>query len=383
MNESRPGVSSGVLKPQQAISYLKTVLAERPEITVMGIAGPGDPFANPEETMETLRLARREFPDLMLCLASNGLGIGPYIPELAELKVSHVTITVNAVDPEIGARIYAWVRDGKRPLREEAAARLLIERQLTAIRELKAHDIVVKINSIILPDINDHHIPKIAQVVSEMGVDFMNCIPMMPVKGAAFEDMAAPDATTVARVRLTSGQYLPQMVHCSRCRADAVGLLDEVMNRSQMETLNRFARSLHIDWALRPCVAVVSTDGIQINQHLGEASRVLIFRKEEEMTSGFRFSEMRLMPSPGSGGTRWGEVARILYDCGALLVNAAGPTPRQALQENGIAVVEVENSIAEGLEALSGEYPMAPVQGERPFRCQVGKGCQGTASNCA
>ena len=49
----------------------------------------------------------------MLCLATNGLGLPPHLDELAELRVSHVTLTVNAVDPEIGAKIYSWVRDGK------------------------------------------------------------------------------------------------------------------------------------------------------------------------------------------------------------------------------------------------------------------------------
>ena len=169
MNESRPGVTSSVLKPQQAVAYLAEVVAKRPEIAVMGIAGPGDPFANPEETMETLRLTRERFPKMMLCLASNGLGIGPYIEELATMNVSHVTITITAVDPKIGAKIYAWIRDGKQPLRGEEAAALLLERQIAAVRELKARNIVVKINSIIIPGINDEHIPEIAKVVGRDG----------------------------------------------------------------------------------------------------------------------------------------------------------------------------------------------------------------------
>ena len=65
-----------------------------PRISVAGIAGPGDPFANGEQTMETMRILRREFPELILCLASNGMAIGPYIEELAEIGVSHVTIIV-------------------------------------------------------------------------------------------------------------------------------------------------------------------------------------------------------------------------------------------------------------------------------------------------
>jgi uncharacterized Fe-S cluster-containing radical SAM superfamily protein len=156
VNESRPGVTSTVLTPAQAVEYVGRVLAREPRISVAGIAGPGDPFANGEETMDTLRLLRRGFPEIILCLASNGMNIGPCIPELGELKVSHVTVTVNAVDPEIGARIYGWVKDGKVAYRGREGAELLLARQLAAVRELKGHGITVKINSILIPGINDH-----------------------------------------------------------------------------------------------------------------------------------------------------------------------------------------------------------------------------------
>ena len=62
--------------------------------------------------METLRLVREKYPEMLLCVATNGLNAEPYAEELAQLQVSHVTFTVNAVDPAIGAQIYAWVRDG-------------------------------------------------------------------------------------------------------------------------------------------------------------------------------------------------------------------------------------------------------------------------------
>ena len=110
VNESRPGVTSTLLSPQQADIYMGRILAKEPRITVAGIAGPGDPFANPEETMATLRLIRKNYPDTLLCVSSNGMGIGPYIDALAEIEVSHVTITVCAVDPAIGEKIYSWVR---------------------------------------------------------------------------------------------------------------------------------------------------------------------------------------------------------------------------------------------------------------------------------
>ena len=135
VNESRPGVTSAVLSPTQAMVYLEKVLQQKPNIRVVGIAGPGDPFANSVQTLETFQRIRRQYPEMILCVATNGLNLTPpIIDELAELKVSHVTVTVNAVDPEIGANIYAWMRIGKRVIRAAQGAeigRYLAERLLS------------------------------------------------------------------------------------------------------------------------------------------------------------------------------------------------------------------------------------------------------------
>ena len=226
VNESRPGVTSAVLKPKQAIAYLEKVLGAEPRITVAGIAGPGDPFANPKETLETIRLIRQQFPDLLLCLATNGLGLPPHLDELAKLNVSHVTLTVNAVDPEIGAKIYSWVRDGKVIYRGLAAAEVLLARQLESIAGLKAHGITVKINTIIIPGINDHHVQAVAAKMAELGVDILNCMPMYPNAETPFGDVPEPLPEQMTAIRREAETIIPQMHHCTRCRADAVGLLD-------------------------------------------------------------------------------------------------------------------------------------------------------------
>jgi nitrogen fixation protein NifB len=384
VNESRPGVTSTVLTPPQALAYLDHVLERQPEISVVGIAGPGDPFANPEETMQTLRLVRGKYPKLLLCLATNGLGIGPYIDELADLQVSHVTITITAIDPGIASKIYAWIRDGKRPLRGEEAASLLIARQTEALFRIKSKGIVVKINSIIIPGINDEHIPDIARKVGGMGADIMNCIPLVPVKGAAFEDLSQPDSLTTTRVRLQSGLHLPQMAHCARCRADAVGYVGENVTAEQIATLRHFAnRSLNpAEDAIRPYVAVATLEGALVNQHLGEADRLAIFEANAELSGTFRLIEIRRTPDEGGGEARWAALADSLRDCRAILVNAAGPSPQKALTAHGLKVIEMDGLIEEGLKAVFAGQPIPASMKRRFTGCGAGISCKGTGAGC-
>jgi nitrogen fixation protein NifB len=382
MNESRPGVTSAVLPASQAVPYLEDILTRVKSLSVVGIAGPGDPFANSVETMETLLAVRRRFPELMLCVASNGLGIAPHIDNLAALNVSHVTLTVNAVDPEVGARIYAWIRDGRRPLRGLDAAKLLLERQLEAIRRLKERGIVVKINTILMPGINDHHVRDVAQTVSGLGADIMNVMGLLPVAGAAFEDLAPPDSLMMARARLQCGEFLSQMSHCARCRADAVGLIDEQMSEESLLRLNRFARSSVLRGRARPYIAVASEEGALVNQHLGEAARVLIFRQDETTASGFKFVEVRRAPEPGSGEHRWRELGVLLRDCRAFLVTAAGPKPKALLEDSGVEVLEMEGLIEEGLKAVYSDQPIPASLKRRFSSCGSGSSCKGTGTGC-
>jgi len=384
LNESRPGVTSTVLTPQQALAYLGDVVAKRPGIAVMGIAGPGDPFASPQETMETLRLARRKFPKMILCVATNGLGVVPYVDEIADLKVSHITITINAVDPVIGGRIYAWVRDGKRPLRGEDAAAALGAKQIEALVRLKARGIVVKVNTIIMPGINDDHIPDIAKKVSALGADIMNLMPLVPVRGAVFEDVPPPDTMTVARLRLQCGQLLPQMTHCARCRADAVGYVGESVTTEQIATLQHYA-SLSLnpaEDAARPYVAVATLEGALVNQHLGEADRLAIYEANAALPGTFRLVEIRRTPDEGGGEARWATLANSLKDCRAILVNAAGPTPQKALTAHGLKIIEMEGLIEEGLKALFANQPIPASMKRRFTGCGAGISCKGTGTGC-
>src|SRR5918912_1392545 len=72
-NESRPGVVSERLSPADAVRKVLAVAAAVPQLSVVGIAGPGDPLANPERTFATLEGVRRALPDVKLCVSTNGL----------------------------------------------------------------------------------------------------------------------------------------------------------------------------------------------------------------------------------------------------------------------------------------------------------------------
>lgn len=186
VNESRPGVTSAILPPDKAVEYLDEVLKKEPRITVVGIAGPGDPMAEAEKTIATIEKINAKYPDMLYCLSSNGLALPEHVDRLAELGVTHVTVTMNAVDPEIGAKIYSWVRVGKVVYRGVEGAKILLARQLESIRLLKAKGITVKVNSIIIPGVNDHHLIEVAKVAAELGADIQNLIPLHPTADTPF-----------------------------------------------------------------------------------------------------------------------------------------------------------------------------------------------------
>ena len=349
VNESRPGVTSGVLTPGQALTYVEKVLAIEPRITVAGIAGPGDPFANPEETIETMRLIRRRFPDLILCLSSNGLALAGHVEAVAESGVSHVTVTVNAVAPDIGAKIYGWVRDDKILYRGRQAAELLLARQCRAISALKERGIVVKVNTIVIPGVNDHHVEAVAARMSRLGVDLHNCMALFPNADTPFAAIPEPDKAMMARLRAKAEQHLPQMRHCSRCRADAVGLLGHDQSDAARECLTACARIPAPGPRERPHVAVASLEGVLINQHLGEARRLLIYKQTDE---AFILVDERPTPAPGLGPRRWQRLARILGDCRAILASGMGDSPRRVLSKAGVAPHVVSGFIDMGLEAV-------------------------------
>lgn len=225
VNESRPGVVAKVMSPLEALAWYLRMKSCVPRLTVAGIAGPGDSLANWAQVRETLLLIREADKTVLFCLSTNGLLLPQYAMELAALGVAYVTVTVNAFHSEIGAQIYSYVRDGSRVYRGKEAAQLLLERQLEGIRLLQEQGVQLKINTVAINGVNMDDIPIIAAQMATLGCRLHNILPMLPVAGTQFANLAEPSAEVIDAMRDKCSCSLPQMRHCNRCRADAVGAL--------------------------------------------------------------------------------------------------------------------------------------------------------------
>jgi len=376
-NESRPGVTSKVLTPFQAKEYTMRMLEKAPNISVVGIAGPGDAFANAEETLETLHLIQQERPDLMFCISTNGVGVEPYIDDIAKMNVSHLTLTINSTKEETLTEIYSWVRYKQKMYRGRAAGEVMKEVQLSVLKELAQKDLTIKVNSLLLPGVNEQELEGLAKIVSDAGAEMMNIIPLKPVAGTVFENLAEPSAEEVKTALKQISTHIQPMTHCNRCRADAAGTIgNDIEERHQI--MQEVSMLQPNDADKRPYVAVASHEGMLVNQHLGEADSLYVFEKTDE---GYVVVEERKTPSPGAGNGRWTQLGDMLADCRAILVGGCGPSPTSILKKSGIVVVQMTGLITAGLDSVYNGTELRTLKKEDMFKC--GSECRGNATGCA
>ncbi len=218
--ENRPGVSSCILSIDQAIEHIRDTVSKMP-INVVGVAGPGDSLSN-SDTLELFRKVKDEFPDLILCMSTNGLLLPLYAQQIADVGVKTVTVTVNAVDVDIGVEIYDNIEYQGRLYHGREGFEILLNNQLEGIELLSKLGVIVKVNSVLIPGVNDEHIMEIAKVVKQKGASIMNVLPLIPLN--KFKDVKRPGCGELSTVREQVEEYLPVFRACTQCRADAFGI---------------------------------------------------------------------------------------------------------------------------------------------------------------
>ena len=218
--ENRPGVTSCIMKPDDAISHIDDVTAEGP-ISVVGVAGPGDSLAN-EETFEFFEKLGKTHPDLIKCMSTNGLLLPKYADRLAELGVNSVTVTINAIDPDIAMDIYSFIKYEGKVYKGYEAAEILIKNQLEGVEKAAKNGMVVKVNSVLIPGLNDEHIVEIAKEVKKRGASLMNVLPLIPLN--KMKIYKRPGCSMMEKVREEVEEIIPVFRACTQCRADAYGI---------------------------------------------------------------------------------------------------------------------------------------------------------------
>ncbi|MCW2236173.1 nitrogenase cofactor biosynthesis protein NifB [Azospirillum canadense] len=380
-NESRPGVVSEKLTPDQAIRKIMAVSAEIPQLSVIGIAGPGDSLAaGGKNTFKTFEMLQKKAPDLKLCLSTNGLALPDHVDTIAQYNIDHVTITINMVDPEVGQHIYPWIFHDHKRWTGLDAAKILHERQMLGLEMLTSRGILVKVNSVMIPGINDEHLMDVNKAVKARGAFLHNIMPLIsdPAHGTHF-GLTGQRGPTAQELKVLQDQCeggAKLMRHCRQCRADAVGLLGE--DRGSEFTIDRIDAMEEVDYdreaartyrehveadraerhaskaaaqadvaetvgtAVDPIlIAVATKGGERINEHFGHAKEFQIY---EVGPKGAKFVGHRRVDQYCEGGSgdedALDTVLSAINDCTAVFVAKVGGCPSKKLQAAGIEPVD-------------------------------------------
>ena len=368
VNESRPGVTSEVLTPEKALEKFKFVRSKIDNLTVLGIAGPGDALANFEETKKSIELIREEAPDVTFCLSTNGLMLPLYASRLIEFGVSHVTVTMNAVDKKIGAKIYREVNYLGNKYTGEEAAEILLNNQLSGLKYLCSKGIICKVNIVMIKGINDHHIVDVVKKAKELGVYMTNIMQLIPVEGSVFQDLPLTTTTELNEKRKECEGYMKQMYHCKQCRADAIGTLGDDKSAdfkgfscgsdcgNSCDDKAKTEEEIKLEQKNNYKFAIASKTGINIDEHFGHASEFYIYSFDEK---GVQFIEKREIDKYCTGNEECDghedkikKILNVIDDCDIVLTLRAGLEPVKKMEDKGIKVIQMYASIKEGIEKV-------------------------------
>jgi len=333
-------VRSQCLLVPEAMELLDRIMNEKGEgVRMVAITGPGDPLATPDITLETVRQVKKRYPRVKIGLKTIGLGSEKLAGDLARAGVDYVEMQVDGIKADVLAKIYAWVRPGLKTLKINEAVELLVREQRNGVPALKFHNIAVTIVTTLYPELNIDHVVKISSAMLVLGANGISLVPYVPEAGAEVH-LNCPAAEVVAAVR-------------EKARA-SLSLVEPLLIGQQGEASDTgLATSppLPKPHGNRVNVAVVSSNGMEVDLHLGQATRLMIYGPREDGLPCLL--ETREAPEPGTVD-RWGELAKTLHDCFVILAASAGETPRRMLAEEGIKVLITQDVIEGTVDVLYG-----------------------------
>ena len=265
---------------------------------------------------------------------------------------------------------------------------------------LVARGILVKVNSVMIPGVNDEHLKEVSRIVKAKGAFLHNVMPLIaaPEHGTFYglTGQRGPTAQELKDLQDACAGDMTMMRHCRQCRADAVGLLGEDRGAeftlekiegmeidheaalarrlafradvqaerearrakaeqpaSQVIALHRPARKT----LGRPVLMAVATKGNGVvNEHFGYAREFLVYEASESGARliGHRKTEKYCGGSEtcGDGESRIDRIVRSLAGCEVVLCARIGIEPWGRLEAAGIrpdtthAMEPIEDAVA-------------------------------------
>jgi nitrogen fixation protein NifB len=210
-SDNSTGALRSILTPKEAIKIVRKSKSINPELEAVVIAGPGDTLAT-DHAIETFELIHNEFPDLLNCLGTNGLLLEEKAERLISAGVRAVTVTINAVNSLILEQICSHIIYKGKFMEGQKAVRWLLLSQLSGINKIAKMGAFVKVNTVLIPGVNDKHIGDIAEIVAREGASIINILPLIPQN--EMNNIKKPDCKLLNNAREAAEQYLPVFEYC-------------------------------------------------------------------------------------------------------------------------------------------------------------------------
>jgi len=326
------------LIPAEAVAWVQALRKGGKTVRSIELYGPGDVLASISTTLDCLALLQPEIQKAELSLTSLGLGGGEVAPDLARLGVKTVRLLVDTVTVETVKELYSWIRPGKKTIPLSKVAEVLIREQAEAVQALQAAGIRVVIRTHLVAGVNDAEVLVIAEKMAGLG--------------AAAMEISGEDTLDLQKISAEASKYIPATVYLPVSEILPPGTPGSSAEMIMPEPSPE-----------RPNLAVVSTNGMDVDMHLGQATQVLIYGPRADGL--VCLLKARQTPGGGGGSERWQSLAEdCLHDCFALLATHAGDAPRKEFAELGIKVVLTEENIEGLVDVLYGG-------GKKKKKCKI------------
>ncbi len=218
---SKPGYSSHLMDPVEAIERVVAEHALEPRLRIVAISGPGEPLAN-SETFATLQGVHDNLADVQFCLSTNGTLLGEMLDKICDLNVSTISVSMSTQSDSIAAHLYEWAIFNGKIQRGRDMGREIISRQLSGIQSAVEAGIFVKVNTILIPELNGNDMGQLSKVISDAGVQLQNIVPLVPCGNAI--KLRPPSSLELTLARENASENVEQFVHCKQCRSDVIGI---------------------------------------------------------------------------------------------------------------------------------------------------------------